>query len=153
MAYLTQDSVQGWFQGLRGDVDDLDPALESLAVEYVLGALRERYDVSGWTDDLDTPTLVLSAMALFYAGTWYNAHYHEQSDDLSGYGAWLLGMADKILMGLNAGDLDLDSDVDPVISTGQPTYWPTDAATTIADEEGMWADGAAVRHFATGMYF
>jgi hypothetical protein len=122
--HLTAPMIQQWLQNTKLTIDTVDPVLESTAAHYVLGRLAARYDVTGWTDNTNTPDLVQDCMSMLVAAVIYRRSYAEVIDDeRATYPMWLESHAEQILCCLMDGTILL---ADPLTTTSQPLYFPTE---------------------------
>lgn len=153
-AHVTVAEVQQWLETSKLDLSgsfDLD--LEASAAELVLSRLRAGYATDTWVDESTTPTLVRMIIAMFVAGWTYDRSFSEQGTETTSYGKQLESAAMDLLGGLVAGSSILSEGSLERDATSYPAFWPTDAATQIAEDEGSDADGAAVRWARAGMQF
>lgn len=145
--------VQQWIQDDRLQVTDVDPVLESSAFSRTVSVLALRYDTSTWTDATNTPDLIRSVVSMLMAAYIINRSHAEVTGDVDSYGVHLESSALELLGALADGSILVEDDVVSEYSTGQAAVWPTDAATTIAEEEGWDAEGAAPLMFTVGKVF
>lgn len=159
MALVSLNDLQGWAGTVANPkikATDIPPGLIDAGEGHVLSAVRDKFDVSTWTDESDTPGFIRTIISMWVVGWHYNSVYNEDSSITGGretFGDKLINYADALITGLIDGTYELDSDTDAVLTTSQPSFWPTDTATTVAENSGQDADGAAVRHFSSGMVF
>jgi hypothetical protein len=151
--HVTPAEVQQWIQDSRLTIAAVDPPLESSAYSRVVGALALRYTTGSWTDATTTPPLVRSIISMLVAAWTINKAHAETVGDVDAYGVHLESSAMVLLGGLADGSILVDDVVTGDYSTGQPAFWPTDLATTVAEEEGWDAEGAAPLLFTTGKLF
>lgn len=151
--HVSETEVQQWIQNSRLTVDVVDPDLESSAYSRVVGALALRYDTAAWTNQASTPALIRSIVSMLIAAWMINRAYAETVDEVDAYGAHLESSALTLLGGLADGSILVDDTITTTYTTGQPAFWPTDLATTIASEEGDTAEGAAPLAFTMGKLF
>jgi hypothetical protein len=153
-AHVSIAEVQQWLEVTKARVTQLDLELEGTATELVLSQLRSTYAVEAWVDEGTTPKLVRSVISLLYAGWFYDRTYSEDTpDSATSYGSKLESAAMALLGSLVAGSTLLDETTVPRDNTSFPVFWPTDAATLIASQEGDDAEGAAPRAFTMGKVF
>lgn len=145
--------VQQWIQDDRLQITNVDPVLESSAFSRTASALALRYDTAAWTDTTNTPDLIRTVISMLMAAWIINRSHGEVTGDVDSYGVHLESSAYDLLGGLADGSILAEDIVTSTYSTGQPAFWPTDMATTVADEEGWDADGAAPLMFTTGKVF
>jgi hypothetical protein len=151
--HVTPAEVQQWIQDSRLTIASVDPPLESSAYSRVVGALALRYTTASWTDSTTTPALVRSIISMLIAAWTINKAHAETVGDVDAYGVHLESSAEVLLGGLADGSILIDDTAVGDYSTGQPGFWPTDLATTVAAEEGWDAEGAAPLMFTTGKVF
>jgi hypothetical protein len=151
--HVEASEVQQWLQRSKLMVDSVDAELEATAWARVASALDTRFDTSTWLTAETTPQLVRGVVSMFIAAWVYKRAFAESSVDVAGtYGTGLESSAMSLLGGLVDGSTSLPG-YEEVASSQAPVFWPTDAATMVAEEEGADADGAAVRVFSMGRTF
>lgn len=126
MAYLTQPDVQAFLEQTKARIDTIDPVLDQDTSAYVLGSLDGQYDITTWINGDTTPSLVLSIMAMRYAGIFYSRNYSEDEQSMNGWGAWLLKECDTLLNAIISGSIGIVG-VSPVQDERGPLFFPTDA--------------------------
>ena len=149
MSYVTQREVQTWLERTRLTVQVVDPNLESTAFAICAGYLNQ-HDSTLWVDAASTPLLVRKIIAMLVAAYVYMIQYGEDSD--STFGKTLESSAMELLGGLADGSIqltDVNADRDP---TSYPTFFPTDAATTLFETDPT-DPGGAPRAFTMGKVF
>lgn len=151
--HVTAEEIQQWIQDSRLLVGSVDPALESSAYSRVVSALAQRYTTATWTDSTTTPDLIRSVISMLIAAWMINRAHAETVGDVDAYGVHLESSAMVLLGGLADGSILIDDTAVGDYSAGQPGFWPTDMATTIATEEGWDAEGAAPLMFTAGKVF
>lgn len=151
--HVSDVEVQQWIQDDRLQVTDVDPVLESSAFSRVEGALSLRYDTSTWTGTTTTPALVRSVISMLMAAYIMNRSHAEVTADVDSYGIHLESSALELLGALADGSITIGDDITGTYSTGQPRFFPNDLATSIAEDEGWDAEGAAPLMFTTGKVF
>lgn len=151
--HVTDVEIQQWIQDDRLQVSDVDPSLESSAFSRVEGALSLRYDTTTWTTSTNTPALVRSVISMLMAAWIINRSHAEVTADVDSYGIHLESSALELLGALADGSITIGDNITSTYSTGQPVFWPTDLATTVAEEDGWDAEGAAPLMFTTGKVF
>jgi hypothetical protein len=160
MSYVTLAQVQSWLQQDKYDIQ-LDGILvdqELLAADKIIATLEQRYNTAGWTDNTNTPGMVLRMIAMLVA-SFILRKAISQDDGIATYCDWLESRVDALLAGLIDGSIDLpgvDPDPDAPLS-GSIVFYPTDEATQQwEDDTGgnpfITSDGAA-RWFSTGQVF
>lgn len=164
MSYVTPAQVQSWLQVDKFDIlptDGVNVELEQMAADIVLSHLEQRYDTSGWTNDTNTPGMVLRMIAMLVAAFTLRKAISED-DGESAYSTWLENRVLKLLEGLVSGVIDLPgADPDPnAPAAASVAFFPTTAATQLWLEEtgrnpfvSSTSEGAAARHFDSQMVF
>lgn len=151
--HVTTAEVQQWIQDTRLTIATVDPALDASAYSRVVGVLALRYTTGTWIDSSTTPSLVRSIISMLIAAWTINKAHAETMGDVDAYGVHLESSALVLLGGLADGSILIDDTAIGDYSMGQPVFWPTDIATTVATEQGWDADGAAPMMFSTGKVF
>jgi hypothetical protein len=124
VAHIATTDAVAWFKGteVSWNLSDTDAvSQEDQIATQVLAQLAVIYDVSGWTNELTTPKLVRSIMAMYLVAWWYDRAY-SQSDDRNPYAFQLIQMADRLLAGIITGQMVLtDVDQPDVFVTQEPS--------------------------------
>ncbi|HNV18271.1 MAG TPA: hypothetical protein PKJ52_01360 [Rectinema sp.] len=128
--YLTPQSVLAWSNGDKVTwATSIDTDLDSQIASQVLAKAARAFDITSWVDKNTTPQLILSIIAMNYAGRKFQEMYGEDSLN-SDYGTALITDANNMLENLISGDLILlDEDLIPTESqaVGTVTYEPTES--------------------------
>jgi hypothetical protein len=155
--HVSEAEVQQWIRNSRLTITVVDPELENSAYSRVAATLAQRYETTTWVDEASTPDLIRSIISMLVAAWEINrGPGAETMNDVDSYGEHLESSALALLGSLADGSIlleDDDSGGSGGFATGQPIFFPTDVATTIAAEEGINADGAAQRAFTMGQVF
>ncbi|MEQ1675077.1 MAG: hypothetical protein ABL876_00170 [Chitinophagaceae bacterium] len=64
MSYLKTSDVQTWLQSSKYPISSVEDGFETAAKVYTFGEIGQRYDVSSWIDSTNTPSLVLTILAM-----------------------------------------------------------------------------------------
>lgn len=129
MSYISVNQVNAWYTDSKVVAQSLDTELEMSIVEQAFASLRKTFDVSSWTNDTNTPSLVKKIIAMIYAGWYYERTVSENNNTLS-YGMLLINSGNKLLEDLVGGTILLDPAI-PVVdavgtySQGAPGFEPT----------------------------
>lgn len=132
MAYVTLAAAKSWTETTKvGDsFSTLNSDLEKQVSALVLGRLRDKYNATSWTDDQNTPKLILTIMAMYYVSFMYDKTY-STDDDLSAYAVLLRSIADNNIAGLLDGTIDLDDD-DSIKDPGSDlAFYPNDSSSAL----------------------
>lgn len=151
--YVTLGQVQSWLQDTKYTLSEVDDELEGSASDKVIGFLSQRYDVSGWTNDTNTPALVIRLIAMLTAARTLRRAISED-DGKTLYPDWLEERVMKMLEGLVDGSISIpgvEPDPDSPLGSG-PIFFPTNQATELWQEEGD-VPGAAALHFTSQRVF
>lgn len=153
MSYLNVKQVQAWLQSSKYHITTVDPELETAAKDYLFGEFAQRYDTSSWTTATNTPSLVLSTMAMLVA-SYHLRRAVSQDDGLASYADWLETRVSKVCESIINGSVTLPgvpTDTDSSLGSG-PAYWPTDLATELSVTDPQNPESAS-RSFTMGMEF
>lgn len=146
---VTHPDVQQWLEQTKLSITAVDVELAESHTSIVFARLADRYDSSGWVTPATTPRLVRVIISMMVASSMYRRQYSDEGDN--GSYAWRLeSSAWKLLGALAGGSLTLD---EPQKETARPIFFPTDAATALAESEGEDYHLAAKRSFSMGMVF
>ncbi len=157
--YVSVERIQAWLQDSKFDVGEVEETWENLHRLVLFGKLERRYDTTLWTDEDDTPELVLNIMSMKVAADFLRKVASEE-DGLTTYADHLDQRAMMICDGIVAGDIDIvgtSEDTDTVLGAGV-SHWPDNTSTTLYLEnknaDGSTSqDGAAVLAFEMGLEF
>lgn len=149
MAHVTVAQVQQWLNSSKYPLNlaSLPTEQEHGAAEGVFAALEQRYDTSTWVDEATTPSLVRHIIAMLCASSLLRIAISED-DGIAKYCDWLDKRAQTLVDGLVSGALVLvDAPTDPEApAAASISFWPTQAATDIWEDD-PYADGGAARAF------
>lgn len=152
MALITVAQVNAWLDPTKAAISSLEDDLTHNVQIKILSKLETRFDTSGWTTASATPDLVQTVIAMLYAGTIYDRAYSE--DLISGedpYGRRLQEDAHNLCEAILNGYIEL-RDLSGYSNPAAPEFWPTNAATTLADDDPT-SSSAAPRAFSMGQVF
>jgi hypothetical protein len=137
MSHIVVADAQSFLEGTKANLVTLDAVLENEMSVYVLGKLTETYSDPGfgtpsWVDEDSTPELVKMAIAMLYAGWFYDRQYSEVvSEDPSNksYGWMLRQQAENLIAGIISGAIAL-AEISPNEPAVAPVFYPTDSSST-----------------------
>jgi hypothetical protein len=130
MSNITVEEAQVWCQRTKLSLGSLDGGLEAQIVSTVLARLGTAYDTSTWLTTHTTPMVVKTIIAMYYAAWMHNKQYADDNDDTNAYADKLMQMADAALANLLDGTTEIPG-VDPIVDSGAPSYYPTDASSAM----------------------
>lgn len=148
MAHTTIQKVNAWSESTKLNQTALDPNLESQVSDMVLGQLGEQFDVSGWSDENSTPSIVQDAISMMYTGYYYLRTYSEDEPS-SNYGTFLLQQANTLITGMLSGAITVPG-TDPE-TIGTPAFYPNDASSSQCPTSDDPSLGPS--HFSMGQVF
>ena len=156
MSYVNSAQVQSWLQINKYDIlpaEGVNVEQEQMAAEYILAFLEQRYDTSTWTNNTNTPGMVLRMIAMLVAAYTLRKAISED-DGESAYSTWLEERVRLLLEGLVSGTIDLPGvDPDPnAPAAASIAFFPTDAATELWKDDPT-AEGGAARWFTSQVVF
>jgi hypothetical protein len=133
MAHINVSEAQSFLENTKANLVSLDAVLESEFATYVLGRLADTYldpafGVQTWVDPTTTPQLVRMAIAMLYAGWFYDRQFSEESEGTT-YGQMLKTDAEVLIEGIVSGSILL-MELQPNQAETAPTFYPTDASST-----------------------
>jgi hypothetical protein len=129
MSNISISEAQAWCQKNKLDLGTtLDDELEKQVSSQVLTRVATAYDVSGWTDTYTTPEIIKTVIAMYYAAWMYDKLYSDDNDDTNAYADKLMQMAEAILLNILGGVTEIPG-VDPILDSGSPAFYPTDASS------------------------
>jgi|SRR5690242_73738 len=131
MGNITVEEAQVWCQRNKLDLGvQLDGGLEVQVSSQILGRVAAVYDTSSWTTSLNTPQLVKTIIAMYYAAWTYNKLYSDDNTDTNAYADKLMAMADAMLQNIIDGITEIPG-VEPVGDSSEPSFYPTDASSAL----------------------
>lgn len=153
MSYVSVKDIQSWLQNTKFDVTSVDSRRETFAVNHIFGKLSQRYDTTIWTDDTDTPSVVLSLISMWMAASHLRIAASEE-DGLVSYADWLdltvTGTCDSIV----SGAVDIEGIAEDSTSSlgGAAEFLPNNSSTTLW-ESSHDSDGSSRTEGATTLAF
>lgn len=143
MARVTVAEVQGWLDGAKITISSLDTELIANLEEETLDRLAVAYDISGWTNNSNTPKLIRTIISKYYASWLIDRFYSENLPDLSPYAKRLCDNADMVITGVINGQIivkdSTGTTVTPAVSRGA-SFYPNDnssAQTPTLDDPSL----------------
>jgi hypothetical protein len=105
MAHCTVSEVQSWLQSTKLKIDNIDPDLETSAVNIVFGQLGAIYVTTGWLDDTNTPSIVQTILCMLLASWIYRRAYAENIETDLSYPSWLEDEANMLIQMIVGGTI------------------------------------------------
>lgn len=131
MGNITVEEAQVWCQRTKLDLGvQLDGGLEVQVASPIIARIGTIYDTSGWTTSVNTPQIVKTIIAMYYAAWMYNKQYSDDNDDTNAYADKLMAMADAMLQNILDGTTEIPG-IDPTTDSGAPSFYPTDASSAL----------------------
>src|SRR5689334_17488282 len=127
MAHITVEEAQAWADGTKLPLGAIDTDLEAQLAEEIIRRLDSGFDVTGWVDNTNTPTLVRVIIAKLYVAWLYDRQYSEDIEQGNNYADRLKLNVEALMLGLLDGTIELPG-VDVGIS-GTAVFYPTDASS------------------------
>lgn len=133
MAHINVSDAQAFLENTKANLVSLDTNLEGQFATYVLGRLADTFldstfGVLTWADPTTTPQLVRMAIAMLYAGWYYDRQFTEETEGTT-YGEMLKADAELLIEGLISGSILL-VELLPNLPQVAPVFYPTDASST-----------------------
>jgi hypothetical protein len=130
VSYITLEEAQTWAEQTKLTLGSLEDGLVTQVATQVLSRIALAYNVTGWTDNVTTPSLVRSVIAMLYVSWLYDRTYSEDEPDSNAWAVRLANMADALIEGITAGTIDITDDVATGTLQGTTaSYYPTDASS------------------------
>lgn len=149
MARIGPLDAKAWAEPTKLLITELDGDLVSQIEEEVILRIAVAYDVSGWTNESNTPKIVKVAIAKLYVAVLWERQYSENIvEGAPDYATRLRANAEMIITGLMDGTIEI-----PGLDTtsGQPSFYPTD--TSSAMEPTFEDPSLGPARFSMGMPF
>lgn len=132
MAHIGIQDAQQWAERTKLSLETLEDGLEQQIATQVLAKIARAFDVSGWTNTSNTPSIVKSVIAMTYVSWLYSKIYSEDQDDSNRYAIRLLSMAEELIEGIASGAIDIaDETPAQTVTVGNPSFYPTDGSSAL----------------------
>jgi hypothetical protein len=131
MASINAADANAWSSPTKlALTDPLDTALEAQVSAEVLSRIGDTYDTSTWTGPSTTPILIKKIIAMMYVG-WYYQRTYSEDEDTNSYGLLLIAQAERLLVGIEAGDITVIGGLPSTADASQQStvFYPTDASS------------------------
>lgn len=151
MSYVDSAKVQAWLEESKFPVTSLNVEFELSARNIIFAELSQRYDTTTWTNDTNTPPIVLNLLAMQIAAFEYRAATSQEAI-VDSYADQLEERLNKVVCAIASGAYPLP-DAYPVDTTssvgGGPVFFPTDLSTELEE----WEEGFTPLNFRMNMEF
>ena len=151
MSRITVQNAKGWVRSTKFNVGDIDTDLCDQIESEVLARISSSYDVSTWLDASTTPSLVRTAIAKLYVAWLYAKAYSEDEETVPEYARALQANAEMLIVGIIDGTINLPDALPSDSGSGQPSFYPTDASSSMCptDDDSSLGDAS----FSMGRVF
>jgi hypothetical protein len=149
MARVTLNEVKAWVEPTKLPITALESELLSHMEEEVLIRLSSSYDISGWTNDTNTPKIVRTIISKIYASFYIDKAYSENQDEGNDYAARLNENAEMLITGLVNGDFEIPNN--PPDNPSTVSFYPTNASS--AQKPTAKNPSLGGPHFSLGRVF
>jgi hypothetical protein len=129
VARIGVKEVQAWLEPTKLTIAEVDADLATQVEEQILSRVAVAYNTSTWVNELTTPRLIRSIIAMEYASFFIDRQYSE--DERSN--AWarrLSMMLETMLKGILDGSVDLIDVTTPVLNSAA-SFYPNDASSVL----------------------
>lgn len=137
MPYINTGLVNAWTDRDRFNLIAIDDNLEYQIASQVIERASQVFDTSTWADTATTPKIIISIIAMQYAGRSYQSKTLDNISEMDNYGSKLIDdsnlLLDKIIMG-EIGLRDEDGNPIPMISSGVISGEPTEGEPSFSME-------------------
>jgi len=123
MAYVLEPKIQQWIEPTKLTIDGVDEDIDSSTASIVFARIESRVDTSGWTDNTNTPTVILTVLSMLVASVHIRKAFPDIQDADLEYCIWLERQAENIIQAIINGTIDLGGGP----PTDQPIFWPDDS--------------------------
>src|SRR5687768_9033200 len=121
---ISLEEANGWNERTKLDLAELDAdMLDQIETQVLAALVNSGYDVSTWVDDLTTPKLVRSVIAMLYIAWYYDKVYAEDAGEGNPYAVLLRQAAAAQIAGILDGTFVLEDDVLVGVSAGSPSFY------------------------------
>lgn len=139
MAHFTVAEAQAWAEPSKLPVTAIDSNLEKAITNLVFGQLRTLFDVTGWTNESATPSLVRTILAMYYIAAIYDKHY-AQEEEGAAYAITLRNLANANIAGLLSGNVTM-AEYELATETFSPSFFPNDLSSANDPSSDFPSDG------------
>lgn len=123
--------ANAWTSPTKLPITSLDAALEGQQEAEVLARIADSYNTSSWLGPTTCPPIVKKIIAMFYVGWLYQKTYSED-EDTNSYGLMLIASAEKLLSGIESGDITIAGGVISTATTNASvSFYPTDDSSAL----------------------
>jgi hypothetical protein len=150
MPRIDAQMAQGWAERYKLPVEQLDEDLLDAVETEVLALIAAAYDTTTWVDVSTTPRIVQVVISKMYVSWLYKRSFAEDQDQGNRYAYELQNNANMLIEGLRDGTIDIPG-VTPVISAGEPSFYPTDASSS--QESTYYDPSLGPAQFSMGKVF
>lgn len=148
MVRVELEDVKAWAEKTKLNIAELDGRLLDQIESQVLTRLDAGFDVSTWLSPSTTPTVVKSAISMFYLAWVYDRQYSEEQRTLNEYAILLRANAESLMIGLLDGSIVIPNTPS---TSSSPAFYPTDASSLVTPSADDWSTGDA--KFSMGRVF
>jgi hypothetical protein len=126
--YITTSDVNAWFAPTKLTLLDADfnENREQQIADWLFSQFKDYAPIDTWTDEDDTPPLIRSILAMYYAAWTYDMTYSDD-DEENRFSGRLRRAADLAVQGILSGEMDIVG-VDVPTNNG-PSFFPTDLSS------------------------
>jgi hypothetical protein len=144
MARILLADAQAWAESTKLTLTPLDAALLSQVETQVVSQLDNALDVTTWVNDVTTPEIVKTIIAMLYVAWLYDRQYSEDQEQGNDYAALLRAQAAALLAGLIDGSIIIPGN--EVENVGAPEFFPTDTSSAMEPTDMQPELGGASFH-------
>lgn len=121
MPYIDVKLANAWTDKDRLDLTAIDVNLENQIASQVIQRASRAFDTATWENSATTPPIILSIIAMVYAGRYGQSKTQDNISGIDNYWTKLVEDANKILESLIIGEITLrgsDGVIIPIVSSG-----------------------------------
>jgi hypothetical protein len=140
--YITFQDVNAWFADTKLSLSsntEINDEREQQIVDTTFPRLASFAAVDTWTDDTDTPSIIRSIIAMYYAAWTYDMTYADDDQGDNRFAARLRRAADLALQGIVEGQVIVEGVTIPAMVG--PSFFPNDKSSMNPPTEQFPYDG------------
>lgn len=121
MSYIDVTLANAWTDKDRLKLTAIDVYLENQIASQVIQRASRAFDTTDWENAVTTPPIILSIIAMTYAGRYGQSKTQDNISGMDNYWTKLVEDANKILENLIIGEItlrDIDGEIIPINSSG-----------------------------------
>ena len=138
--HITLAEANAWLEPTKLTLSAIDSELEAQVTNLIFARLLGTFDTASWLNVATTPKIVRTIIAMHYVAWTYDKTYSDDAES-NAYAALLRQYADANLVGLIAGNIELEELPDANVGVSSPSFFPNDASSVREPTQDHPSDG------------